>query len=177
MDIFWNLPIPGSRVNWCSFVLSAETGGICIAPRPSEDGAEILPGMAMRPFFGIVPALMDEKVRGILQRLSPAHLPCYSSGKPSTCPAFCPLLRCRVWFPVSRPGPRTLSASPSQTALLMSAASQGPHRTLPEGSSGQFHSVLHGFCLRSSSQDYADGQSFAFLPELARSLMIAFLHL
>ncbi|KAK7798291.1 hypothetical protein U0070_014795 [Myodes glareolus] len=38
-----------------------ETGGICIAPRPSEDGAEILPGMAMRPFFGIVPALMDEK--------------------------------------------------------------------------------------------------------------------
>ncbi|XP_005072607.1 acetyl-coenzyme A synthetase 2-like, mitochondrial [Mesocricetus auratus] len=38
-----------------------ETGGICIAPRPSEDGAEILPGMAMRPFFGIVPALLDEK--------------------------------------------------------------------------------------------------------------------
>ncbi|XP_060048545.1 acetyl-coenzyme A synthetase 2-like, mitochondrial isoform X2 [Erinaceus europaeus] len=38
-----------------------ETGGICIAPRPSEEGAEILPGMAMRPFFGIVPVLMDEK--------------------------------------------------------------------------------------------------------------------
>ncbi|KAM5245650.1 acetyl-coenzyme A synthetase 2-like, mitochondrial [Ctenodactylus gundi] len=38
-----------------------ETGGICIAPRPSEDGAEILPGMAMRPFFGILPTLMDEK--------------------------------------------------------------------------------------------------------------------
>ncbi|XP_063104672.1 acetyl-coenzyme A synthetase 2-like, mitochondrial [Cavia porcellus] len=38
-----------------------ETGGICIAPRPSEEGAEILPGMAMRPFFGILPALMDEK--------------------------------------------------------------------------------------------------------------------
>ncbi|XP_040836969.1 acetyl-coenzyme A synthetase 2-like, mitochondrial [Ochotona curzoniae] len=38
-----------------------ETGGICIAPRPSEEGAEILPGMAMRPFFGILPVLLDEK--------------------------------------------------------------------------------------------------------------------
>ncbi|XP_032463060.1 acetyl-coenzyme A synthetase 2-like, mitochondrial isoform X2 [Phocoena sinus] len=38
-----------------------ETGGICISPRPSEEGAEILPCMAMRPLFGIVPVLMDEK--------------------------------------------------------------------------------------------------------------------
>ncbi|XP_074673527.1 acetyl-coenzyme A synthetase 2-like, mitochondrial isoform X2 [Strix aluco] len=37
-----------------------ETGGICIAPRPSEEKAEIVPAMAMRPFFGIVPMLMDE---------------------------------------------------------------------------------------------------------------------
>uniref|UniRef100_K7F6A6 Acetyl-coenzyme A synthetase n=1 Tax=Pelodiscus sinensis TaxID=13735 RepID=K7F6A6_PELSI len=37
-----------------------ETGGVCIAPRPSEEGAEVIPAMAMRPFFGIVPALMDE---------------------------------------------------------------------------------------------------------------------
>uniref|UniRef100_A0A7M4ESA5 acetate--CoA ligase n=1 Tax=Crocodylus porosus TaxID=8502 RepID=A0A7M4ESA5_CROPO len=37
-----------------------ETGGICIAPRPSEEGAEIIPAMAMRPFFGIVPVLIDE---------------------------------------------------------------------------------------------------------------------
>ncbi|NWI63742.1 ACS2L synthetase, partial [Todus mexicanus] len=37
-----------------------ETGGICIAPRPSEERAEIVPAMAMRPFFGIVPVLMDE---------------------------------------------------------------------------------------------------------------------
>lgn len=58
----WNISVPSSQVNWCFFILPAETGGICIAPRPSEDGAEILPGMAMRPFFGIVPALMDEKV-------------------------------------------------------------------------------------------------------------------
>ncbi|XP_076024142.1 acetyl-coenzyme A synthetase 2-like, mitochondrial [Genypterus blacodes] len=38
-----------------------ETGGICIAPRPSEPEAEIIPGMAMRPFFGIKPALMDSE--------------------------------------------------------------------------------------------------------------------
>uniref|UniRef100_A0A8C8BL02 Acetyl-coenzyme A synthetase n=1 Tax=Otus sunia TaxID=257818 RepID=A0A8C8BL02_9STRI len=37
-----------------------ETGGICIAPRPSEEKAEIVPAMAMRPFFGIVPMLMDK---------------------------------------------------------------------------------------------------------------------
>ncbi|KAI6071468.1 Acetyl-coenzyme A synthetase 2-like, mitochondrial [Aix galericulata] len=37
-----------------------ETGGICIAPRPSEEKAEIVPAMAMRPFFGIFPVLMDE---------------------------------------------------------------------------------------------------------------------
>nr|XP_057912832.1 acetyl-coenzyme A synthetase 2-like, mitochondrial isoform X2 [Doryrhamphus excisus] len=38
-----------------------ETGGICIAPRPSEPDAEIVPGMAMRPFFGINPVLMDNE--------------------------------------------------------------------------------------------------------------------
>uniref|UniRef100_A0A667ZNM7 Acetyl-coenzyme A synthetase n=1 Tax=Myripristis murdjan TaxID=586833 RepID=A0A667ZNM7_9TELE len=38
-----------------------ETGGVCIAPRPAEDGAEIIPAMAMRPFFGIQPALMGEQ--------------------------------------------------------------------------------------------------------------------
>ncbi|KAK3538104.1 hypothetical protein QTP70_029817 [Hemibagrus guttatus] len=40
-----------------------ETGGVCIAPRPAEPGAEIRPAMAMRPFFGIQPALMDEVVK------------------------------------------------------------------------------------------------------------------
>ncbi|XP_076848174.1 acetyl-coenzyme A synthetase 2-like, mitochondrial [Brachyhypopomus gauderio] len=38
-----------------------ETGGICIAPRPAHEGGEIRPAMAMRPFFGIQPALMGEK--------------------------------------------------------------------------------------------------------------------
>lgn len=44
------------------FIILPETGGICIAPRPSEEEAEIVPAMAMRPFFGIVPVLMDENV-------------------------------------------------------------------------------------------------------------------
>uniref|UniRef100_A0A665X4Q5 Acetyl-coenzyme A synthetase n=1 Tax=Echeneis naucrates TaxID=173247 RepID=A0A665X4Q5_ECHNA len=38
-----------------------ETGGICIAPHPLEEGAPIIPAMAMRPFFGIQPVLMGEK--------------------------------------------------------------------------------------------------------------------
>lgn len=38
-----------------------ETGGICITPRPSDPGAVIKPGMPMRPFLGIKPALLDSK--------------------------------------------------------------------------------------------------------------------
>lgn len=38
-----------------------ETGGICISPRPSDPDAEIVPGMAMRPFYGIKPVLMDSE--------------------------------------------------------------------------------------------------------------------
>ncbi|KAG8444062.1 hypothetical protein GDO86_009303 [Hymenochirus boettgeri] len=37
-----------------------ETGGICISPRPSEQEADIVPAMAMRPFFGIQPELLNE---------------------------------------------------------------------------------------------------------------------
>ncbi|KAF1375346.1 hypothetical protein PFLUV_G00218860 [Perca fluviatilis] len=38
-----------------------ETGGVCIAPRPAEEGAAIVPAMAMRPFFGIQPQLLGDK--------------------------------------------------------------------------------------------------------------------
>lgn len=38
-----------------------ETGGICISPRPSEVGAEIIPAMPMRPMPGISLALVDKK--------------------------------------------------------------------------------------------------------------------
>ena len=44
-----------------------ETGGICIAPRPSEEGAEIVGGKAMRPMFGIQPAIIDEKASPLLK--------------------------------------------------------------------------------------------------------------
>ncbi|XP_078090476.1 acetyl-coenzyme A synthetase 2-like, mitochondrial [Mustelus asterias] len=40
-----------------------ETGGICIAPRPAGRDAKIVPTMAMRPFFGIEPVLVDEQGR------------------------------------------------------------------------------------------------------------------
>lgn len=40
----------------------SETGGVCLAPRPSPAGAEIRPGMPMRPMFGIDPVLLDDKV-------------------------------------------------------------------------------------------------------------------
>lgn len=39
-----------------------ETGGICISPRPSAPGAEIRPGMPMRPMYGIWPAILNEQV-------------------------------------------------------------------------------------------------------------------
>ncbi|KAB1262307.1 Acetyl-coenzyme A synthetase 2-like; mitochondrial [Camelus dromedarius] len=59
-----------------------ETGGICISPRPSEEGAEIIPAMAMRPFFGIVPVLMDEQVSPLLVPC-PAHCTFPASAAPS----------------------------------------------------------------------------------------------
>ncbi|KAG1685095.1 Acetyl-coenzyme A synthetase 2-like, mitochondrial [Nymphon striatum] len=48
----------------CSLVdtwWQTETGGIAISPRPSQPGAEIKPGMPMRPMFGIKPVLLNEK--------------------------------------------------------------------------------------------------------------------
>ncbi|KAL7992553.1 hypothetical protein Chor_016809 [Crotalus horridus] len=44
-----------------------ETGGICIAPRPSNPEDEIVPAMAMRPFFGIRPSLLDDKGKVLTQ--------------------------------------------------------------------------------------------------------------
>lgn len=39
-----------------------ETGGIAITPVPSDKMAVIKPGQPMRAFFGIEPAILDEKV-------------------------------------------------------------------------------------------------------------------
>jgi acetyl-CoA synthetase len=49
----------------------SETGGIMITPRPSNYGAEIIPAMPMRPFYGIDPALVNEKGEEITE--SDAH--------------------------------------------------------------------------------------------------------
>lgn len=38
-----------------------ETGGVLLAPRPSEPYAEIKPAMPMRPMLGIEPVLVDDK--------------------------------------------------------------------------------------------------------------------
>lgn len=38
-----------------------ETGGVTIAPRPSQPGAPLEPGKPQRPMFGINPVLIDEK--------------------------------------------------------------------------------------------------------------------
>ena len=42
-----------------------ETGGIMITPRPSAPNAKIVPAAPMRPFFGIQPALLDDKGKEI----------------------------------------------------------------------------------------------------------------
>uniref|UniRef100_A0A8C8VPA1 acetate--CoA ligase n=1 Tax=Pelusios castaneus TaxID=367368 RepID=A0A8C8VPA1_9SAUR len=59
---FYNV-VGDSRCTLVDTWWQTETGGICISPRPSEEGAEIIPAMAMRPFFGIIPVLMDENGR------------------------------------------------------------------------------------------------------------------
>ncbi|XP_072265535.1 acetyl-coenzyme A synthetase 2-like, mitochondrial [Pyxicephalus adspersus] len=58
----WFYKVVGDRR--CTIVdtwWQTETGGICISPRPSEQDAEVIPGMAMRPFFGVKPTLLDEQ--------------------------------------------------------------------------------------------------------------------
>lgn len=41
-------------------------GSISITPTPCDKDAEILPSMAMRPFFGIQPVLLNDKVNSNL---------------------------------------------------------------------------------------------------------------
>lgn len=53
--------VGGGRCDVVDTWWQTETGGICITPRPSEEGAPILPAMPMRPFYGIAPALVDQK--------------------------------------------------------------------------------------------------------------------
>lgn len=39
-----------------------ETGGHCMTPLPCNKNEKLKPSMAMRPFFGIEPVLLNEKV-------------------------------------------------------------------------------------------------------------------
>ncbi|KAF6039105.1 ACSS1 [Bugula neritina] len=63
---WYNKFVGQSRCDIVDTWWQTETGGICITPRPSESGAEILPGMPMRPFFGIEPALLDSQQRELI---------------------------------------------------------------------------------------------------------------
>uniref|UniRef100_A0A8C7J9G4 acetate--CoA ligase n=1 Tax=Oncorhynchus kisutch TaxID=8019 RepID=A0A8C7J9G4_ONCKI len=70
-----------------------ETGGICIAPRPADPEAEIVPGMAMHPFYGIKPALLDtEVVTGDGVVLQSAQFPAFLRLRLALCyNQYCPL--------------------------------------------------------------------------------------
>uniref|UniRef100_A0A8C7JAG7 Propionate--CoA ligase n=1 Tax=Oncorhynchus kisutch TaxID=8019 RepID=A0A8C7JAG7_ONCKI len=59
-----------------------ETGGICIAPRPADPEAEIVPGMAMHPFYGIKPALLDTEVGEVLSSNDSTGALCISQAWP-----------------------------------------------------------------------------------------------
>lgn len=49
-------------------IIIAETGGIMITPRPSPDDSTPKPGFPMRPFFGVDPVLVDDKVSVMIER-------------------------------------------------------------------------------------------------------------
>merc|ERR1712110_93763 len=46
-----------------------ETGGNAITPRPSAKGAEIVPAIAQRPFYGMKPVLINEKQENVTDQL------------------------------------------------------------------------------------------------------------
>ena len=49
-------------IYYCFSGHPAETGGAMISPRPSPDNSTPKPGFPMRPFFGIDPVIVDDKV-------------------------------------------------------------------------------------------------------------------
>lgn len=44
------------------FLLCAETGGILLSPRPAPDDSPLKPEFPARPFFGVEPVILDDKV-------------------------------------------------------------------------------------------------------------------
>lgn len=59
--------IGSNEIDQMNLPYIVETGGIMLSPRPSTPGDPILPGMPMRPMFGIRPVLCGsdgKKVQG-----------------------------------------------------------------------------------------------------------------
>lgn len=54
------------------FFLCAETGGILLSPRPAPDDSPLKPEFPARPFFGVEPVILDDKVtaKGLFLLLS-----------------------------------------------------------------------------------------------------------
>ena len=42
--------------------MCAETGGILLSPRPAPDDSPLKPEFPARPFFGVEPVILDDKV-------------------------------------------------------------------------------------------------------------------
>ena len=40
-----------------------ETGGVTIAPHPAPKRVKPKPGFSMKPFYGVLPVLVDEQVK------------------------------------------------------------------------------------------------------------------
>lgn len=59
-----------------------ETGGNCITPLPASKNSVIKPSMAMRPFFGIVPAILEEKTGLLLDKSNSQGVLCISKPWP-----------------------------------------------------------------------------------------------
>ena len=59
-----------------------ETGGICISPRPSEQNAPIVPGMAMRPLLGMNPVLLDDKGKEVVNTVNVSGALCLKTPWP-----------------------------------------------------------------------------------------------
>lgn len=60
-DFFLFLNVGGTPPPLFPFL--SETGGVLLAPRPAPDNHTPKPGFPMRPFYGIQPLLVDDKVR------------------------------------------------------------------------------------------------------------------
>ncbi len=135
------MPIPGGR---------PETGGHMILPLPGA--IDIKPAKAMVPFFGVVPALMDEEGKEIT-----------GPGKGSLCikNAWPGMLQKRVRQPGtssrkttfhSSPGTTSRATEPSgmRTAIIRSPAESTTSSTFPDTEWEQPKSKLHSPCIRTS---------------------------